>query len=602
MKRHSLWLRAALFLLLLAVSDLFFFQVATRLDYPFGDALLRFSAQQRAPDPDIVIVNIDQDSLERMQPEAGNWPWPRAIHAGLLDGLMQQRPRAVVFDMLFNELDVLNENSDLAFNDTLARYPNSYVAVQRHDEGRLVPLSSLPAALGLRRVGPTGAEQVQMLLPLALRQENWRAGVANFLPDADDTGRRYWVYQPLGNWRIPSLPARVLADSMPVPDIDAIMLNWRARTPYRRVSYAELYQDLDREHRSRPADEFRNKIVIVGTDTSGLHDLRVTPLDTRYPGVEIVATALDNLKHGDWLRPLSAAWRLLLLLPALLLLTWAFGRGCNAVAAGAVLGVVTLLATAASYALLQMGLWLPLFSSLAWLWFAYAVFTLLAWRLGREQQMQMVAMFNRVLDPRVVQELVRSGEISKEARNCEITVLFSDIRGFTSLSETRTPEQVVALLNRYFNTQVEIIFKYGGTLDKFIGDAIMAFWGAPIAQPDHAVRAVQAAIEMSAALETFKREMADEGLDFDIGIGVHTGPAVVGFIGSDRRLDYTTIGDAVNLASRIEGQTKGIARVLVSGSTRAACGAAFAFADHGEFQVKGREQAVRLYEPSPLTS
>ena len=209
----------------------------------------------------------------------------------------------------------------------------------------------------------------------------------------------------------------------------------------------------------------------------------------------------------------------------------------------------------------------------------------------------MVAMFNRVLDPRVVNELVKRGEISQEAKSCEITVLFSDIRGFTTLSETRSPEAVVSLLNRYFNTQVEIVFKHGGTLDKFIGDAIMAFWGAPLVQEDHAKRAVMAAIEMSAALEKFKQEVAAEGVDFDIGIGLHTGPAVVGFIGSDQRLDYTTIGDAVNLASRIEGQTKGISRVLISQSTKEACGVMFNYVNHGEFKVKGREQAVYLYEP-----
>ena len=187
-----------------------------------------------------------------------------------------------------------------------------------------------------------------------------------------------------------------------------------------------------------------------------------------------------------------------------------------------------------------------------------------------------------------------------EAR--EITILFSDIRGFTSLSETRSPEQVVDLLNRYFTRQVEVIFRHGGTLDKFIGDAVMAFWNAPTDTPGHAEKAVAAALEMTRALDDFKRELQDrnEGLgDFDVGIGLHTGPAVVGFLGSDTRMEYTAIGDTVNLGSRIESATKGVARVLVSGATRSACGPGtrFHFVHRGQFHVKGREQPVDLYEP-----
>lgn len=600
MHRLSVWWRMLLCLVLLAALDFGYLHTSDWLDYRLGDVMLRHHAAQRAPDPDIVFVDIDQPSIDQLAAEVGTWPWPRSVHAELLDNLMQQQPRAVVFDMFFSELDKYKADSDMALNDALARYPNSYVAIIEQPDGRAFRLDSLPPAVGLRRVGPPDATALRLLLPRVLERHNWRAGLVNFIEDADGVGRHYLVYRPAGNWRVPSLPARVIADRQAVPDVERIMLNWRNRTPYTRYRYGDVYQDLGREKPQRYVGAFRNKIVIIGSAAVGMHDLRPTPLDAQYPGAAIIATAIDNLQHGDWLRPVPDWTRLLLLVPGLLLVTWCFHRRISAVQSGLALLVLSALVLGASYALLQLNLWLPLVAVLAWIWLAYGLFTLLAWQREREQQLQMVAMFNRVLDPRVVQDLVRKGEISQEAQSCTLTVLFSDIRGFTSLSETRTPEQVVALLNRYFNTQVDIIFKHGGTLDKFIGDAIMAFWGAPIAQPDHAQRAVQAAIEMSEALEQFKRDMAAEGLDFDIGIGLHTGPAVVGFIGSDRRLDYTTIGDTVNLASRIEGQTKGIARVLVSGSTRAACGDAFRFVDHGEFHVKGREQGVRLFEPSRI--
>ena len=216
----------------------------------------------------------------------------------------------------------------------------------------------------------------------------------------------------------------------------------------------------------------------------------------------------------------------------------------------------------------------------------------------RERQ-RSVQIFSRFLDPRVVGELVNKGEsvLTLKSQSRQLTVLFSDIRGFTTLSEQHTAEEIVDLLNDYFSRQVKVIFKHMGTMDKFIGDAIMAFWGAPVDDPQQAINAVEAALEMCDTLMEFRAHLGASGEHFDVGIGIHTGPAVVGFIGSDNRLDYTAIGDTVNLASRIEGQTKGVARVLVSADTRALCGDAFDFEDHGFYKVKGRTQEVQLFEP-----
>ena len=165
-------------------------------------------------------------------------------------------------------------------------------------------------------------------------------------------------------------------------------------------------------------------------------------------------------------------------------------------------------------------------------------------------------------------------------------------------AERKSAQEIVDLLNRYFNVQVEVIFRHQGTLDKYIGDAIMAFWGAPTDQPDHACRALACAREMEQALLRFKQEVGDDGVNFDIGIGLHCGEAVVGFIGSpEHRQDYTVIGDTVNTASRIEGATRGRGRVLVSAAVRDACMATYTFADHGLVKLKGKEEPLRLYQP-----
>jgi adenylate cyclase len=196
----------------------------------------------------------------------------------------------------------------------------------------------------------------------------------------------------------------------------------------------------------------------------------------------------------------------------------------------------------------------------------------------------------------VARQLVERGGIETGRR--DVTLLFSDIRGFTTLSETRKPEEVIALLNRYFSLQVDVVFRHGGSLDKFIGDCIMAIWGAPLDDPHHARNAVACALDMADTLQAFKRELGAEHGDFDVGIGLHSGPAVVGLMGSQKRLEYTAIGDTVNLASRIEGLTKDARRrILVSRETMELCGDSFDFVPAGSFKVKGRAQQVELYEP-----
>ena len=191
-------------------------------------------------------------------------------------------------------------------------------------------------------------------------------------------------------------------------------------------------------------------------------------------------------------------------------------------------------------------------------------------------------------------------ETALTSKTCQLTVLFMDIRNFTDLSESRSPGEVVSLLNHYFEAQVSTLFRYQATVDKFIGDAVMAFWGAPLEHDDQASLAIKAGLEMLDNLDGFKTKYGYK--EFDIGIGIHTGPAVVGLVGTPQRYDYTAIGDSVNVASRIEGLTKGRAQLLVSEDTKIAAENDFEFDARGEFQVKGRREPVRVYEPKRATT
>ena len=455
--------------------------------------------------------------------------------------------------------------------------------------------------IGKNGTAPSDAHRAQASL---LDERNWQGGLVNFEADRDSLGRHYRLYDEAGGWRIPYMGASIARfTGATLPPVERIRLNWHGRPP-RTISYADLFNDL-----GAPEPEIgptlTDRIVIIGATATGLNDMRPTPLTAQTEGVLVPTTALANLRAGDWLRDLPSRWPLAGLL--LLAITLGFRRRLSPLGIGLGLAAATLAATAASHALLGAERHAPVGAALMIGWLAFALFTLQAQWLERREREATIGIFGRFLDPRVVAGLVETGELVRDQKPLarEITLLFSDIRGFTTLSETRTPEQVVHLLNRYFSRQVDVIFRHGGTLDKFIGDAVMAFWNAPTDTPGHASRAVAAAIEMTQALDDFKRELAagGEGLgDFDIGIGLHTGPAVVGFLGSDSRMEYTAIGDTVNLASRIESATKGVARVLVSDATRAACGGDgqdVVFIHRGQFHVKGREQPVELYEPMP---
>ncbi|MFC7418527.1 CHASE2 domain-containing protein [Iodobacter arcticus] len=569
------------------------------IDDRSGDWLLEKNANRRAASTDIVIVDIDQKSLETMNEVAGSWPWPRAIHAELLSAIAAHQPKAIVFDVLFNEPDTFRADSDQLFRDTVLQQHNIYLPSTLLVDGIGARLADLPAIYGLQKTPQAKPDaRAPLLLPLVLPPETWRGGLINFKKDPDGIGRHYWIFAETQGWRLPSLPARLATDfNWPQPQGNDIRINWLQA--HKHISYSDLYFDFNREKPQRPADELKNKIVLIGTAAPGLQDLRPTPLSANFPGVEILASAIDNLLNGDWLQTPARSYFAPLGLALMALLFLGFQYKINTLYLGGALLLMTLAGLAIFWFGLSRNQYWSIASASAWAWVYYWLAALFAYLAEKAQREQAINLFGRFLDQRVVKQLVAQGEIhsSQQAESRELTVLFSDIRGFTTLSETRTPEYIVSLLNRYFSQQVEIIFRHGGTLDKFIGDAIMAFWGAPMNDSEHARHAVAAAIEMSAALVKFKTELTDLGADFDIGIGLHTGPAVVGFIGSDARLDYTIIGDSVNLASRIEGLTKGISRVLVSDATRLACDQHFAFVPHGSFHVKGREQEVELFEP-----
>jgi adenylate cyclase len=598
----------ALAVLAVAALELFVLHWMKPFENRLLDSFVKSHAAALAPDPDIVLVDIDEPSLARMEELEGvRWPWPRVVYADLIEGLAAQKARAIVFDMMFVEKDRFRPQDDAAFGESAARHPNTYFAFLRLPESsdsKGIRIGDFARDFGLARTKAADPEAKMALVPpLVLPKETHaRAGLITFKEDTDGVGRRYLLRETLGGWQIPSLPARVAFDlGFPVPDDDYLVLAWRgAANNFPRVSFSDLYEEFGRSAKKRPANEFSGKIVLVGTAATGLQDLRVTPIHSLHPGAEILGTAIENLKNGRQMRYAPPWWAAALGVALLAALYAAFHRGLDVRATGAALALFTALLIVVQWALIgRLILW-PLLTPLVAAWSFYAAAALSEYLRARRERQAAMAQFSRFTNPHVARQLVERGGIETGRR--EVTLLFSDIRNFTTLSETRKPEEVIALLNRYFSLQVDVVFRHNGSLDKFIGDCIMGIWGAPLDDPDHARHAVACALDMADTLQAFKREVGAEHTDFDVGIGLHSGPAVVGLMGSEKRLEYTAIGDTVNLASRIEGLTKDAhRRILVSRDTMEKCASAFDFVPAGSYKVKGRTQEVELFEPRRKT-
>jgi adenylate cyclase len=568
------------------------------------DAFVKRHARALAPDPDIVLVNIDEKSLVTLEQDAGRWPWSRAVYVDLLEGLAAQKPRAIVFDIMFVERDSFRPQDDAAFGETAAKVANAYFPFLRlppSADAKGIRIADHAGEFGPARspAADPGAT-IALVPPLALPKETYaRTGLITFNDDSDGVGRRYLLRETVGGWQIPSLPARVALDlGYSVPDQEDLVLAWRGPAgSFPRVSFSDLYEEFTRSAKKRPADEFTGKIVIVGTAATGMFDERVTPMASLHPGAEILGTAIENLKNGRAMRHAPPWWAAAAGIALLIGLYFAFHRRLDARISGGALAALSAAGLAGSYLAAGQLLLVPVLTPLAAGWTFYGAAGLAEYLRARREKQAAMVQFCRFTNPHVARQLVEQGGIETGRR--EVTLLFSDIRGFTTLSETRKPEEVIALLNRYFSLQVDVVFEHGGSLDKFIGDCIMAMWGAPLDDPDHAKHAVACALDMADTLQAFKRELGAEQSDFDVGIGLHSGPAVVGLMGSQtRRLEYTAIGDTVNLASRIEGLTKDAKRrILVSRETAELCGDAFDFVSCGTFPVKGRAQPVELLEP-----
>ena len=347
---------------------------------------------------------------------------------------------------------------------------------------------------------------------------------------------------------------------------------------------------------------FKDKIVLVGPTAVGIYDLRVTPYDNVFPGVEIHANIIDSILQKDFLvRPnwsgifdigsiILIGLILGLLLPKLSAMTGPFlGLGLLAVLVGG------------NFALFNRGWWINLVFPVLSLVVIYIGITIFRYITEEREKRKIKGAFSSYVNPSVVNEMLKNPDMLKLGGDKRIaTVLFSDIRGFTTISEKLDPEALVNLLNRYLTIMTDLVFNYDGLLDKYIGDAIMAVWGAPLTQPEHALLACRTSLDMMAELEKLRQTLAqeDENIPYlDIGIGLNTGPMVVGNMGSKTRMDYTAMGDSVNLGSRLEGANKQYGtNIIIAEMTFEQVKDVMYCRELDSVAVKGKKLPVRIYE------
>jgi adenylate cyclase len=355
-----------------------------------------------------------------------------------------------------------------------------------------------------------------------------------------------------------------------------------------------------------PPAHLAGKLVLVGSTAPGVYDQRSTPVSAVYPGVEVHANLLSGLLDArvpvqpDW----SAGYEMLLLLVIAAALSWGLPRLRPARAAQLTALLIVALVALNLWAYGARGLVLPLASPLLLVLLIYLGSTVWGYIVEGRSRRSLARLFGSYVPPELVEEMARDpARYDMRAENRELTVMFCDMRNFTQVSERLAPEDVRGLVNRFFSSMTAAIRAQRGTLDKYIGDAIMAFWGAPLADADHALHAVQAALAMAQRLNALNDELHERGLPkIGVGIGLNTGLVCVGDMGSDMRRSYTVMGDAVNLASRIEALTRHYGVDVLAGeatfqATQNSRAAGFRWVEVDRVRVKGKQRPVTLFTP-----
>ncbi len=547
------------------------------------------------PSNDVVIVAIDDASLNYLQT---SWPWPRTELAQIVNWLNKAGARVIGLD-----IDLFDPSANPANDQALANALADAKATVSVNQ-----ISQTPEFTGLTNSQPLPIFQKALtsfgITQITHGQDAITRGVTGYETFGANTyynwsfqlARLYLGINPPSN---PS-PAGLTFNNQFVPlnNQDELLVNFAGPSGTYIHKYSAAFVPLG----DYSPDIFRNKIVIIGATSETLQDYYPTPFspNSPTPGVEIVANTVATILQGDYLTK-APPWTSVVLIILAAVAAWFISKISRpTLAIGLMVGGIVAYYFILFAIFVNFNLEFTVITP-SIMFLVGVILPAADQSVSQEIEKRKVRnLFCRFISPEMVTQLIETQNISSLNKRVELTILFSDIRGFTTISEKLKPEEVVALLNPYLNLMTNIIHKHGGTVDKYEGDAIVAFFGEPIRYPDHAHRAVLAALEMRQGLLELNRQWKAEGRSkdgFEMGIGLNTGEVFVGLLGSEQRINYTIIGDNANLAARLQDQTKEFGwPILISESTYKQVQDGFN-ADFADSRlVKGKTEPVGIYK------
>jgi adenylate cyclase len=584
--------------------------------------------------PDVMLINVTDDSLKRVDELFRNgmkWPWDRETQGYVVKACARGKAASLLYDFLINEVGEPDDEKCLV--DAVMAGPPAYFAgafrEKRLDKDTDTPehralLEKLAIEVDNDGSVKTAERYEAVILPTP-RLCGVVAGVCDISTPRDEDGliRRYRLFSTYHQRYYPSFvlaaimareKARIVrvrsrqllvgSTTLPVEEDGSILLRYYPpRESFLVRSAFNVIQDAVRQVRKEPStydySQFEGKTVFFATSAVGLTDLRLTPVSRQpLPGVEIHMSALANILNGEFLRE-APGWASALLF-ALMAFAVALATRYSPAAVGGVASAGALAGVVALSVALYQGRWVvDVVPSVVAIVFSYAASSAVNFLYEGRQRLRIKRDFQRYMSPKVVEKILKNPDaLSVKGEKKMLTIFFMDFKGFTAMSERLDAEELVSLISEYHNEAAEEIFGTEGTLDKYIGDAIMAFWNDPIAQEDHALRACLSAIGAQKRLVDMARKMKERGLpEMSARIGINTGIATVGNMGARNQVNYTVIGDEVNLASRLEGVNKEFGTAIIV--SEASCQTAKDRLEVRELaliKVKGRKQPVRIFE------